>query len=135
MNPMTKKLILLVAASACLFAQSGPRPELQTLHVQGNVYLLAGAGGNIIVQTGQQGTLVVDTGLADRSDDVLAAIRKLTGKPIQYIINTHVHPDHTGETTLFARRVQPIRARTSPPISPTLNWVRRSSHTTMCCCA
>jgi glyoxylase-like metal-dependent hydrolase (beta-lactamase superfamily II) len=96
MKPITKKLIGLIAAGACLFAQSGPRPELQMLHVQGNVYLLAGAGGNIVVQTGQQGTLAVDTGLADRSDDVLAAIHKLTDKPIQYIINTHVHPDHTG---------------------------------------
>src|SRR5712691_12226271 len=69
--------------------------ELQMLPVQGNVYLLAGAGGNIVVQIGQQGTLVVDTGLADRSDAVLAAIRKLTEKPIQYILNTHVHADHT----------------------------------------
>ncbi len=96
MRPITEKLIGLLAAGVCLFAQSAPRPQLQMLPVQGNVYLLAGAGGNIIVQTGQQGTLVVDTGLADRSDDVLAAIRRLTEKPIQYIINTHVHPDHTG---------------------------------------
>src|SRR4029079_10624270 len=96
MKPITQKLIGLLAVGACLCGQSAPRPELQMLPVQGNVYLLAGAGGNIVVQIGQQGTLVVDTGLADRSDDVLAAIHKLTEKPIQYIINTHVHPDHTG---------------------------------------
>jgi len=76
--------------------QGAARPELQMVPVQGNVYLLAGAGGNIAVQIGQQGTLVVDTGLAGRSDAVLAAIRKLTDKPIQYIINTHAHPDHVG---------------------------------------
>ena len=76
-------------------AQQQPA-ELQMLPVQGNVYLLAGAGGNIVVQIGAQGTLVVDTGLADRSDAVLAAIRKLTPKPIQYIINTNVDADHTG---------------------------------------
>ena len=79
-------------------AQQGPSApaELLMLPVQGNVYLLAGAGGNIAVQVGSQGTLVVDTGLANRSEQILASIHKLTPKPIQYIINTHVHADHTG---------------------------------------
>src|SRR5262252_8702922 len=70
--------------------------EVQTLKVQGNVYLLTGAGGNIAVQVGDAGVLVVDTGLAEMGDKVIAAIRKLSDKPIQYIVNTHVHPDHTG---------------------------------------
>src|SRR6266481_48344 len=83
--------------------QGAAGAELQMLPVQGNVYLLAGAGGNIAVQIGQQGTLVVDTGLADRSDQVLAAIRKLTNKPIQYILNTHVHADHTGGNDAMRR--------------------------------
>jgi cyclase len=70
--------------------------DVQTLPVQGNVYLITGAGGNIAVQIGDQGVLVVDTGLAGASDRVLAAIRKLSTKPIQYVLNTHVHADHTG---------------------------------------
>jgi glyoxylase-like metal-dependent hydrolase (beta-lactamase superfamily II) len=86
------------AALACLPAAALAQTsgELITLKVQGNVYLIWGAGGNIAVQTGDQGVLVVDTGLAGMSDKVLAAIRKLSDKPIQYIVNTHVHPDHTG---------------------------------------
>ncbi len=70
--------------------------EIQTLHVQGNVFLLTGAGGNVTVQVGETGVLVVDTGTAAMADQVVAAIRKLSDKPIQYVINTHVHPDHTG---------------------------------------
>jgi len=66
------------------------------LPVQGNVYLVTGAGGNIVVQAGPQGMVVVDTGLAQMSDKALATIAKLSPKKIQYIINTHVHPDHTG---------------------------------------
>jgi len=73
-----------------------PSGEIQTLKVQGNVYLLTGAGGNIAVQVGDAGVLVVDTGVAEMSDKVVAAIRKLSDKPIQYLINTHMHPDHTG---------------------------------------
>ena len=70
--------------------------ELHILPVQGNVYMLVGAGGNITVQVGSQGVLLVDAGLAQFSDQVIAAVRTLSSKPIRYIINTHVHPDHVG---------------------------------------
>ena len=66
------------------------------LPVQGNVYMIAGAGGNITVQIGEMGVLVVDTGLGSMSDKVIAALRKLSNKPLQYIVNTHFHQDHTG---------------------------------------
>lgn len=66
------------------------------LPVQGNVYMIAGAGGNITVQIGEMGVLVVDTGLGSMSDKVIAAVRKLSSKPLQYIVNTHFHQDHTG---------------------------------------
>jgi glyoxylase-like metal-dependent hydrolase (beta-lactamase superfamily II) len=75
--------------------------EIQVLPVQGNIYLVTGAGGNIVVQAGAQGMVVVDTGLAQMSDKALAAIAKLSPKKIQYIINTHVHPDHTGGNDAF----------------------------------
>ena len=71
--------------------------EVHVLPVQGNVYMLVGAGGNITIQVGSMGVLIVDTGLAQTADKVIDAIHKLApGKPLQYIINTHVHPDHTG---------------------------------------
>jgi glyoxylase-like metal-dependent hydrolase (beta-lactamase superfamily II) len=64
--------------------------------VQGNVYLIAGAGGNIAVQAGSLGVAVVDTGSGGMNENVIAAIRKLSDKPLQYIINTHYDPEHTG---------------------------------------
>ena len=70
--------------------------EIQTLKVQGNVYLLAGAGGNIAVQTGDQGVLIVDTGYEQMASKVLAAIRKISDKPIRTVINTTLADDHTG---------------------------------------
>ncbi len=76
--------------------------EVHTQHVQGNIYMLSGAGGNITVQVGKEGVLVVDTGLANMSDKVAAAIRKLSDGPIRYVINTHVHADHTGGNAKIA---------------------------------
>jgi glyoxylase-like metal-dependent hydrolase (beta-lactamase superfamily II) len=100
---MNKQLSTLSAASlliaAAAWAQQAPKAdngEVHVLPVQGNVYMLVGAGGNITVQIGKDGVLVVDTGLERMSDKVLAEIKKLSSGTIRYIVNTHVHPDHVG---------------------------------------
>ncbi len=92
-----KKIVFFVAVAAGLMnAQAPANAELTVLPVQGNVYMINGAGGNITVQIGPMGVVVVDTGLAQNAAKVVEAIRKLSDKPIQYIINTHMHADHTG---------------------------------------
>jgi glyoxylase-like metal-dependent hydrolase (beta-lactamase superfamily II) len=70
--------------------------DVATFHVQGNVYLVAGAGANIAVQVGNDGVLVVDTGDGRFTDRVLAAIRELSSKDIRWIVNTELDADHTG---------------------------------------
>jgi glyoxylase-like metal-dependent hydrolase (beta-lactamase superfamily II) len=50
---------------------------IQVLPVQGNVYLLAGAGGNIAISTGYDGTLIVDSGRADMAEAVLANLEEV----------------------------------------------------------
>jgi glyoxylase-like metal-dependent hydrolase (beta-lactamase superfamily II) len=70
--------------------------EIHVLPVAGSVYMLVGDGGNIAVQIGEEGPLVVDTGTGQLADKVIAAIRKLSDKPIQFIVNTSFHADHTG---------------------------------------
>jgi cyclase len=94
----------ILAMAGLVFAQKNQFPwddyrvegGLTTLHVQGNVYMIHGLGGNVAVQIGDTGVLVVNTGLAQNSDKLIAAIRKLSDKPLQYIISTCVHPDQTG---------------------------------------
>src|SRR5690242_10104406 len=70
--------------------------RVHVLPVQGNVYMLTGAGGNIALQAGKDGLVLVDTGLAEMADQTLAAVRTISKDPIRVIINTHVHRDHTG---------------------------------------
>jgi glyoxylase-like metal-dependent hydrolase (beta-lactamase superfamily II) len=100
---------LLGAASARQGQTAAPqapdysKAEVHILPVQGNIYMLVGAGGNITAQVGDDGVLLVDTGVAPMSDKVLAAVRSLSDKPIRYIINTHVHADHTGGNETIAK--------------------------------
>jgi len=79
------------------------KDEVHLMKVQGNIYMLVGAGGNITVQAGDDGVLLVDTGVAQMSDKVIAAIHGLSDKPLRYIINTHLHADHTGGNLTVAR--------------------------------
>ena len=77
--------------------------------VQGKVYILTGAGGNVTAQVGSDGVLLVDTQFAPMAPKILAAIRELTDKPIRYIINTHVHGDHTGGNEAIAKAGQDVK--------------------------
>jgi glyoxylase-like metal-dependent hydrolase (beta-lactamase superfamily II) len=98
-------------------AQSPADGEIHVLAVQGNVYMLAGAGGNIAVQIGDEGVLVVDTGIAQMSDKILAAIRKLSDKPIRYIVNTHAHADHTGGNEALSKAGKTTRGEVADIIA------------------
>src|SRR3984957_4068556 len=92
------------AIAGLAFAQKNQFPwddyrvegDLTTIHVQGNVYMIHGLGGNVAVQIGDTGVLEVHSGLQQNADRLIAAIRKLSDKPLQYIIDTCAHPDQTG---------------------------------------
>src|SRR5688500_13681836 len=72
--------------------------EVKTVHVQGNVHMIVGAGPNIAVQVGEDGVLVVDTGDGKHTDKVLAAIRAIAppDKEIRWMVNTTWRPEYTG---------------------------------------
>ena len=91
-------VLLTLCATALVGFGSGARAQngIETFHVQGNVYLLAGAGTNVAVQIGDDGVLVVDTGSAATREAVLAAIRRLSDGPIRWIINTSADVEHNG---------------------------------------
>jgi glyoxylase-like metal-dependent hydrolase (beta-lactamase superfamily II) len=88
-------------------AQDFSAVELQVLPVQGNVYMIAGAGGNITVQVGAEGVLVVDTQFAPLAEKIMAQIKRLSSRPIRFIINTHGHPDHVGGNAALAEMTAP----------------------------
>ena len=69
---------------------------LEVVQLRDNFYAIVGAGATVALQFGPDGVIVVDTGSGERSADVLAEIRKITPRPIRYIINTSAHRDHVG---------------------------------------
>ncbi len=70
--------------------------DIHVLPIRAGLYLLVGDGGNIVLQTGDQGAFVVNSGEGKLTDKVVAAIRRLSQKPIQFIANTNFHAAYTG---------------------------------------
>jgi glyoxylase-like metal-dependent hydrolase (beta-lactamase superfamily II) len=90
--------VVFLATGGAAFAQQPKAPPggLETIQIRPNFYVIFGDGGNIAVQVGVDGVVLVDSGTADKADQVVAIIKKLTDKPIRYIINTSAEPDHFG---------------------------------------
>lgn len=87
--------------SAC--AASAQDRGVEVLPVQGSVYMLASESGNIAVSIGDEGVLIVDTGLAAISNTLIAAVQRLSNKPIRMIINTGGHAESVGGNEAFAK--------------------------------
>ena len=77
--------------------------QIQTEKVADNVFMLVGAGGNIGVSAGKDCVLMIDTSYAPLADKIKAAIAQVSGKPIQYVVNTHWHQDHVGGNENFVK--------------------------------
>ena len=77
--------------------------EVKVHDVAGDVKYLEGAGGNIGMLAGPDGVFLVDDQYAPLTDKIVAAIRTVSDQPIRVVINTHLHPDHTGGNENFGR--------------------------------
>jgi cyclase len=85
--------------------------QIKTTQLAPDFYTLEGQGGTISVLAGPDGVLLVDSQFAPLTDRLVAAIRAITDKPIRFLVDTHVHPDHTGGNENFARLGATIFAR------------------------
>ena len=93
--------------SAWTVAAAGQQPgppagqaagSLGVLPVQGNVFMLSGAGANLTIHVGKDGVLLVDTPPPALVPRVLAEVRRLSDRPIRYIIDTSLDAEHIGGT-------------------------------------
>jgi len=96
----------MVLCAALAQAQGAPdfsKVEIKANRVTDKFYTLDGQGGTIGVLFGPDGVFMVDTQFAPLSDKIVAAIKRLTPQPIKFVVNTHVHGDHTGGDENFGK--------------------------------
>lgn len=104
----------IAAAIAAVCAVAGPKAadnpgSLEVLPAQGNVHVLAGAGGNTTVQIGPEGPLVVDTQPAALSEQVIEAVRRLSPRPIRHIVLTSGSDQQSGGAAQLSKAGRYIR--------------------------
>lgn len=102
---MIERSVTVVPTVALAAQASGAAPAdgLEVLELRPNFFMIAGAGGNIGVQIGDDGVVVVDAGSTANAPAVVAAIKRITPKPIRYVINTGPDPDHVGGNDVLSK--------------------------------
>src|ERR1700692_2837843 len=113
--------------------------QVEPLKLAPNFYGLNGQGGAIGVLTGPEGVLMVDSQFAPLTEKIVAAVKQVSNTPIKFLINTHVHGDHTGGNenlgkmgvTIFAREelrnrlAHPATGAAAPPAAmPVVHYSR-----------
>ncbi len=92
------------AAASTTVSSPGPVTDLRVQAVRPGLHVIAGAGGNVVVWSGAEGLVLVDAGLATSSAALAAAITRISGSPVRFVIVTHGHADHAGGNEAFARK-------------------------------
>lgn len=116
-------LILLAALNFAFIVQLNAQPyySLETVKVADDIYMLKAANvsafwvtGNITVIINEDDVFVVDSGLLPSVGDMaIAAIKKLTNKPVRYLFNTHWHGDHWQGNESFKKAFPSIQIITT----------------------
>ncbi len=139
-NTAIKILLVVLAAlfgtAALTYAQTPPdfsKVEIKTTKITDNFSTLEGQGGTIGVLSGPDGVFLVDTQFAPLTGKIVAAVKQISPNPIRFVVNTHVHADHTGGNenlgkmgaVIFAREelrgrlMNPNPAANGTPVPPT----------------
>jgi cyclase len=103
LQSLFKTAAFLTLALGAAFAQDFDSVEMSVHPVSGNVSYIEGMGGNIGLFTGEDGVFLIDDQYAPLTEKIVAAIRTVSDAPIRFLVNTHMHPDHTGGNENFGK--------------------------------
>ena len=104
---ITLLMMLAIPVSAHQGETESKEIDFSVNKITDNITVLSGVngftGGNIAILTGDDGVIMIDDSMPPLADKLKAAIKKVTDKPVDFIINTHVHGDHIGSNEIFAQ--------------------------------
>jgi len=105
---MIRRTVLSAAVAVLMVTTASAQRDLRNVEVTSEeiapgVAVLFGAGGNIGVSHGEDATLIIDDQFAPLSAKIEAAIADLGAAPVEYVVNTHWHGDHTGGNEHFGK--------------------------------
>jgi cyclase len=102
--------------------------KIETTELAPGIYLLTGRGGNIGLTVGADGAAIIDDQFDDMAPKIRAAVSLLSASPVKFVINTHLHGDHTGGNDAFGKAGAVIIAQEnvrkrlgSPQVNPSTN--------------
>lgn len=94
---MMKKIsIILLFFSTIVTYSQRKVVKINSTKITENIFMLKGQGGNIGLFIGKDGVFMIDDQFAPLTPKILSAIKSITDKPVNYLVNTHWHGDHTG---------------------------------------
>jgi glyoxylase-like metal-dependent hydrolase (beta-lactamase superfamily II) len=82
--------------------QDFSKVEIKAERLADSVYMLVGSGGNLGLSVGNDAVFLIDDQYAPLTPKIQAAVATITKKPVQFVLNTHWHGDHTGGNERFA---------------------------------
>lgn len=96
--------LILFAAPVISFAQQNfDTVKIRPFPLAENLYMMTGSGGNIGLLTGAEGIVLIDDQFAPLSEKIKAAIQSIDPGAIRFVINTHLHGDHSGGNENFKK--------------------------------
>jgi glyoxylase-like metal-dependent hydrolase (beta-lactamase superfamily II) len=103
MGGMLKSTTIRCLAIACASAglwiastQQTPPPDLTVSRIADDLHVIVGSGGNVGVYTTDEGVILVDDKFEQNYSQIIEKVKGITGRQIRYVLNTHLHGDHTG---------------------------------------
>lgn len=94
-------LAMLAMANNKTLANFLMQPAYKFTLLRNDVGIFTEQGGTIAWLSNNSGMAVVDTQFVDPATHLIAELKKISSKPLNYLINTHHHGDHTGGNLAF----------------------------------
>lgn len=100
---MLRLAALILFPISVVAQQNWDTVKIRPLKLTENLFMLTGSGGNMGLLTGMEGNLLIDDQYAPLSEKIKTAIAALDKGPLRFVINTHLHGDHSGGNENFRK--------------------------------